>query len=232
MSQKIVSILNKHELYYNSKKPIHTFKYDDQVVILSDNVVIVDKKKAVEMEKELFTNTNDYNIKISKPNFYQNDNIISCDYYITYFEVLKDEVQKILQKVAIKDVDMNALIDDLNKNGINVNQILMELQKHGKNLAPILDYLCKQNIDLTKLMTILFRNNITIPNLLKNPYIYDLLKQSPTYSWVIGKNEKPTSTSSSIPISDKKFIKKIHVYTIFKLKNDDLFILNINYTKL
>ncbi len=227
MSQKIGAILSKHESYFNNKKPIHTFKYVDQPLLysnLTELTILTDKRKIIEFEKTLFTNTH-FSIKLTKPNFNQIDNLVGCDYTIQFYEWIKDS--QFLQKVAIKEVDMDALIDDLNRNGIPVDQLLGELQKHGKNLAPILDFLNKQHIEISKLMVIMFRNNVTIPNILKNPYIYDLLKQSPTYSWVLGKNERPKETTI-----DKKLSKRIHVYALFKLIDDEPIIVSVNYNKL
>lgn len=230
MSQKINSLLSKHESYYNHKKSPSLFKYDDQSILysnLTEVSVVNDKKKMIEIEKSLFTNTRNYHLKLSKPNIHQHDNIISCEVKLNFYEILTGDREQFLQKLYIKDVNMNALIEDLNKS-INVDNLITELQKHGKNLQPIIEYMNKQNMDLTKLMLILYRNNVTIPNVLKNPYIYDLIKSSSTHSWIIGKHERP----HDIKIVNKKLVEKIHLYILFKIKNDEPHIININYNKL
>lgn len=235
MSQKIVSLLTKHENYYNNKKPIHSFKYEDNSLFysnLNDIVIHNDKKRAVDFEKEIFTNKHGDYLKLSKPNMSSVEDIFSCDVVLSFYDVVKSETQQILQKIAIKGVNMTELMDDLNKNNINVQQLLIELQKHGKNLAPVIEYLASQNIEISKLMVILFRNNVTVPNLLKNPYVYDLLKQSPTYSWIIGNTARPKEVTINSTNTEKKLIKRIQLYILFKIKHDDVSILSINYNKL
>jgi hypothetical protein len=230
----ILSQLKKRELEYNqmahiSSTELNKLYHENSVVYIhmDGKTTLGDKKKAMEMEKKIYTNHDkNKNIKISQPTFYQLDNLLAITYQINYHDCINNELQQMIQKLTIKDVDMNALMKDLNDSGINVNNLLQEFNKHGKNLDSLLEYLNKQNIGLTNIMNILYRNNVTINGLIQNEFIHDLIKQSPTYAWFLNGKELPKATKE-VKI-EHKATNKINVYAIYK---DDL-VVNINWIDL
>lgn len=241
----ITNQIHKKEHDYNHQNHVSVTElnalYNDNVIMytsLNQNEFSIhqDKNKTVELEKKFISNKDkNHTIKISKPLFYNiSDSCLSVQYIIHYYDVLSPELYDILQKVVIKDVNMDELIDDLNQNGISVTQLLIEFNKNGKNLDSLMKYIEKNKISLSNVMMILYRHNVTIGNLLQNPFVNEIIKQSPTYSTFFGENNNTQNTKSTIAgkVSNRYLLSKIHVYVIYKINQDELSIVNINWNKL
>lgn len=234
----IGAYLKKREQEYNqmshiSTTEIHKFYHENVVVctfVDKKYTSIQNKKKAIEIEKKTYTNTDKQkNIKISAPIFYElTDGLLGVEYQITHYDNINNDLQSMIEKLTIKDVDMTKLISDLNDNGVNVNNLLKEFTKHGKNLDSLLEYLNNQKINPTTIMNILYKNGVTINALTQNEFIHDLIKQSPTYSWFLNGKELPKSKHEKV----EKHVNKMNVYAIYKIKHDDVIIVNINWTTL
>lgn len=235
----IIGYLKKREQEYNqiahiSTTEIHKFYHENIVVCTfmdKKYTSYQNKKKAIEIEKKTYTNTDKQkNIKISSPVFYELcDGLLGVEYQIVHCDNMNTELQSMIEKLTIKDVDMNKLINDLNENGINVNNLLQEFTKHGRNLDSLLEYLNNQKINPTTIMNILYKNGVTINALTQNEFIHDLIKQSPTYSWFLNGKELPKASKHE---KIEKHVNKINVYAIYKIKHDDAIIVNINWTTL
>jgi len=241
----IINHLKKREQEYNQMTHISTtemikFYHDDVIVYYfldKKYALYQNKKKAIEIEKKIYSNTDKTkNIKISDPIIFDlGDNIFGVEYQINHYDIIcNNELQHMIQKLTIKDVDMNKLMNDLNENGINVNNLLQEFNKHGKNLDNLLEYLNNQKISPTTIMNILYKNGVTINALVQNEFIHDLIKQSPTYSWFLNGKELPKSTKHEAKhdVKDKQSTNKINVYAIYKCKHEEYSIININWTTL
>lgn len=229
---KIQSLIKKREYDYNHQS-YHSLKLHHDIVCYSNSKkpnIINDKTKILEMDKYYYENKHKHLfIKIDDISYYDN----AYEYIIYYYEFIRPEVHQMMQKLIIKDVDMMALINDLNGHNINVNALLLEMHKHEGNVDHMTAYLQKNNIEITNLMSILYKNNVTMGNLLQNQYIYGLIKKSPYASLFL--SMAPTSISTKevvVKIPTKKLLKKVHVYTLFKIKNDDIIPININYNHL
>jgi hypothetical protein len=79
-------------------------------------------------------------------------------------------------------------------------------------------------------MTILYRNNVTINGLIQNEFIHDLIKQSPTYAWFLQGKELPAKAPKS-DVKTNKILNKIHVYAIYKVRKDEVSLININWNR-
>jgi hypothetical protein len=203
------------------------FNYNNDVVIYSNvsgearcyNSV----SKAIEIEKYVFGN-NKYTFTINKPTFYTiSEYVVSCYYTIDYYskDIKIDDKASLISKFTIKDVNMEKLLSDLNKSGMDVDRLLKEFMKPGCNLDHIVEYFKKHNIEITSVMLILNKNGVTIANLLKNEFVYDVIKSS-SYAWMCGGNERP-------PGSKKTTVKKISAYVIYNIKKNDE-IISINWS--
>lgn len=226
----IININKKRENLYNTYSSYQELiDYHDTVIVynnLNEPVIHKEKKKALDIDKHLFTNTKKYTIHIHKPTLITIDkDLIGCLTTIDYYNQTHHE-QTILEKVTIKGVNMDVLIDDLNKNGIHVTKLLTEIEKHQFNLDQIYDYLNKNNIDIPKIMIILNNNQVTMTKLLQNSYIRNMIKQS-SYSWFC--DDKNSNVDKKI--TSKKLIKKITCYAIYKLKPDPV-IISINWNNI
>jgi len=235
----IFSHLKKREQDFNKSAHISLTEmkkiYHDNVTVYthflkSDPIIINDKLKACEIEKGIYTNQNKHHMKISHPIVHMiNEYLMSVEYTLNITDNLNSELTQMIQKLTIKDVNMDNLMLDLNQNGINVNNLLNEFNKNGKSLDHLLGYLESQKISLTTIMSILYKNNVTINGLVANEFIHNLIKQSPTYSWFLSGKELPIkSTKQDVKTQNKK-INKIHVYTIYKIKHEEYSIISINW---
>lgn len=224
--EKIQSFIKKREHDYNHQS-FHASKYHDAVCYNNVNKphITKEKNKIIEIEKYYYENTHkNLSIKLEDVSIYDN----ACEYTAYYYEYIRPEIQQMMQKLAIKDVNMMALVDDLNKHGIHVNALLMEMHKND-NVEHMTHYLQKNNIEMTNILSILYKNNVTMSNLLQNQYIYNLVKKSSYASLFLTMAPAQISTKDvHIKIPSKKLVKKVHVYIIFK--NDC--IVNINYNNI
>lgn len=220
--EMIININKKKELLYNAQNAFQELTdYSDNVVVYYNETIYKDKKKAIEIEKQLLTNHKKNTIHFHKPLFHVlSSDIISC---LTTIDYTCDIVeQTMLEKVTIKGVNMDALIADLNKNGMQVNKLLDEMEKHNLNLDEIQDYLIKNHIDVAKVMIILNRHDVTMARLLQNSYIRNMIKQS-SYAWFCG-DDKMTEK----PSTKKKVTKRLVCYAIYKIK-PELIVLSMNW---
>ena len=230
MEAKIQSMIKKREHDYNHQT-YHASKYHHDVVCYHIDLkskkptIVTGKSKTLEIEKYYYENTHKHLfIKIDDIVIYDH----SCEYIIYYYEFIRPEIQQMMQKLAIKDVNMMALIDDLNKHGIHVNALLLEMHKHEGNVDHMTHYLQKNNIEITNILSILYKNNVTIGNLLQNQYIYNLVKKSSYSSLFLSMAPAQiVSKEVSVKIPSKKLLKKVHVYMVFK--NEEIININYNY---
>ncbi len=232
VKSKIQNLIKKREYDYNHQC-YHSIKLHQDIVCYNNNKkpnIINDKGKILEMDKYYYENKHKHLfIKIDDVYVYDN----AYEYIIYYYEFIRPEIQQMMQKLIIKDVDMMALINDLNAQNINVNALLMEMHKHEGNVDHMTSYLQKNNIEITNLMSILYRNHVTVGNLLQNQYIYNLIKKSPYASLFLTMAPSTISTKEVVvKIPTKKLLKKVHVYAIYKIKNEEIINLNINYNHL
>ena len=228
---KIQGIIKKREHDFNHQI-YHASKYSDAVCYnnIKKPIIVTDKSKILEIEKSYYDNTHKHHsIKIEDLIIYEN----AYEYMIYYYEFIRPEIQQMMQHLAIKDVNMMLLMEDLNNHGINTNALLMEMYKYEGNVEHMTNYLKKNNIEITNLLNILYKNNVTMANLLQNQYIYNLVKKSPYASLFLSMAPAHISSKEiSVKIPSKKLLKKVHVFVVFKIKHDDINIININYNHL
>lgn len=234
----ITSLIKKREHDYNHMSSVSSSElnklYSSNVIVYSNldkELVIGDKKKAMEIEKKIFTNNSkNHSIKISHLTIHEEQHFVTVSFKIYFNEVYSNELQQMIQKLTIKDVNMEELMNDLNQNGVNVHNLLTEFNKNGKKLDSLLEYLNRENIGLSNIMTILYRNNVTINGLIQNEFIHDLIKQSPTYAWFLQGKELPAKAPKS-DVKTNKILNKIHVYAIYKVRKDEVSLININWNR-
>ena len=228
----IMNINKKKENLYNTySQPQEVTDYNDQVIVYinltNEPTIYKDFKKAFEIEKQLFTNHKKNSIYFHKPSFYVIDkDLIGCLTIIDFFTNSEQE-QTILEKVTIKGVNMDALIVDLNKNGIDVSKLLHEIEKSQFNLDQIYDYLIKNNIDIAKTMKILNQHKATIPKILQNPYIREGIKHS-SFAFFCSEDKNIEQIKKT---TSKKIYKKVHCYAIYKLLSTPT-VISINWTNI
>lgn len=216
---------------YNQYKDPQQFNYIENVVIYQQLTsqlpkVITNTHDAHKLHVMLFVNKHHKVLKMSNVDYHPLTSHLGC----CHFQLIFEHKESILQKITIKDVDMDKLMKDLNKNNIKVNEILKVIESNPDKLDPLLEYLKKANISITSVLTILFRNNVTVGNLLSNPFIFNLIKQSKDYSWILSSytHEPPSITCKSVAAH-----RTVQVYMIWKLKHDkQIALLNLNYNVL
>lgn len=227
----IIKHNKKIEQLYNTYKPFEPSNYNDNVIVYSnlnkhEGILYNDKKKAIEIEKSLYTNTKKNNIYIHKPIFHVIDkHIISCLTYIEYYITNPGDELSVLEKLTIEGVNMDKLIKELKNNKIDVDNLLKEIERVNFNLDNILEYMKINNIEITKMLLILNKNGMTMENAKKNKYIVNMLKQSAMYSWFCQDMDDSLDNKKN----SKKIIKKISVYSIYKVSNEPT-IISINWT--
>lgn len=227
---KIMELLKKKESDFNHQHEVDIHELsklykDDSIVFITKNggcTTIKDKKKAIDVERKLLTPNKLRTVKITLSDCIALTSVcVSCHYKIEYFETMKPEVYKLLKKLSFKDIDMDALIADLNQHGFNVNDMLTELVKNEKNISALRDYFNK--FDISSLLVILHRHGVGVQHLLQNHYINDLIKQSPYQHLFLNFqsiNRTMVSQSTCAKVSDKRLHKTIHVFPIYKFTSD------------
>jgi len=238
VKNKIIEGIKKQEYDYNHQTvPSIDLNqlYNDQVIgFINDGnhapTSFQDKKKAIDIHKKYLVNTSKSStIKINMHACFHVDNNISCHYQIKYYEPMKKEIYQLLQKLSFKNVNMDELIDDLYKHGFNVNQLLVDLSRYDKHgdIPAIFTQL-----DIANLIPIVYRHGVTAKMLLENPYVHDLIKQSPGGAAIFSfQNIKPQPFHGSSKVSDRRLIKMIDVFSIYhyKPKHDELTVVNVNW---
>ncbi|HSW76903.1 MAG TPA: hypothetical protein VLG50_07645 [Candidatus Saccharimonadales bacterium] len=232
---KMNELLKKREYDYNHQKPmtesdLEHYYTNNTVVLVNNHLPIQDKKKAIHVEIKKLSNIHkSKTIKITSPHYYHIDNdIVGCHYQIKYYEPMKAEIYQLLQKLTFKDVNMDQLIDDLYHHGYDVNDMLSVLYRYDKN--ELTNYF--NQLDIANLLVIIHKHGITAQKLLQNAYVHDLIKQSGG-SWFLSlQNMKPITITSSTTtkVSHTRLVSICIVYVIYKLKHNDLTILNINWS--
>lgn len=187
----------------------HAYSYSENVVVLDyNNVVHKGAKRAQEIEHKIF---NKYECAFGKIVFNKiNSKLVSCTYTIDFFEP-SGIPSNLIERFTIKGVDMNKLIDDFNANGIDVNKLLEDFNKHNFSLNYIMEYLTKNNIEVSKIMTILYRNGATMTNLIKNPSINAMIKES-SYAWFL--------KDQNVSVDNKKLTKRVNVFSVYNIKDE------------
>lgn len=187
------------------KETKSVFHYSGDVVVLdTHNVINTGIKKALEVEKKIFDG---FSCNIHKPVYNKmTSKYISCTYTIDFYELNTN----LIERFTIKGVDMKKLIDDFSKNNIDIHKCLADFDKHQFELKYIMDYFAKNNIEITALMSIMYKNGATMGNLLANPSIYDIIKNS-EYKWLLKENNAS---------AEKKIIKRINVFSIYNIQDE------------
>lgn len=180
------------------------FHYNENVVVLdTHNVIHTGIRKALDVEKKVF----DSHFTMNKPVFNKiSSKYVSCTYTIDFYDVSSN----LIERFTIKGVDMKKLIDDFSKNNIDIHKCLADFDKHQFELKYIMDYFTKNNLEITTLMSILYRNGATMSNLLANPSIYDIIKNS-EYKWLLKENNAN---------AEKKITKRINVFSVYNIHDE------------
>lgn len=181
------------------------YHYNENVVVLdTHNVVHTGIRKALDVEKKLFDGSQ---IGVNKPVFNKiNSKHVACTYIIDFFDVPAN----LIERFTIKGVNMTKLIDDFSKNNIDINKWLADFDKHQFDLKYIMEYFTKNNLEITTLMSILYKNGATMSNLLANPSIYDIIKNS-EYKWLLKENNAN---------AEKKISKRMNVFSIYNVQDE------------
>lgn len=206
----------KNKIITNLKRE-KVSKYHNDVLVYYKEFY-QNKQKAIDIEQTML-NTK-WKLKISDPVFYSVNHQLLVHYTYYYYELLKPELQVLLNKLTLPKVDMEVLIDDLNEY-MNVEQLLIELHKHGNNITPIMDYFSRHKIEISRIMSILYNHKITVQHLLQNPYIRELIKNSPNCSWLIG-SQQVTQPEIVYKNYGKKLVKKINVQAMYNVSDESI----------
>jgi len=239
VKNKMMDIIKKQEYDYNHQTPlsptdIGRYYHDNVVVFANDEhrtlTSTQDKKRAIDMHKKYLVNTSTRSMKTTVQSCHVIDHLVTCQYTIAYYEPMKKEVYQLLQKLSFKTINIDALIDDLYQNGFNVNQLLVDLLKYNKT-QPVPDSFTK--LDVANLLVIMYRHNVTAKMILENPYVHDLIKDSPGAAIIFNfQNMKPQATGlGNTKVSDRRLIKTLHVYAVFYYHKhkDELTIINMHW---
>lgn len=181
------------------------FHYGVDVIVLdTSNVIHNGIRKALDVEKKIFEASH---FTMNKPVFNKiSSKYVSCVYTIDFYELPSN----LIERFTIKGVDMKKLIEDLGKSNIDVNKCLADFDKHHYDLKYIMDYFTKNNMEITSLLSIMYKNGATMGNILANPSIYNIIKNS-EYKWMLKENNVN---------AEKKITKRMNVFSVYNIQDE------------
>jgi hypothetical protein len=209
--------------HYNERITPTPFTYQDQFVVFQQMTsklptIVTHTDDAHKISSNLFSNKHHKTMKMEFiKTFSLSDHLGSCHLKL---QIGQCDPQTILEKITIKGVDMNKLMRSMNKQNIKTKEIL-DLLEVNPSLDALLKYFESNHIDYMSLINIMFKHNVTVDNLLSNPFIFGIIEQSSNYKWILSMATAPVKPSISA--------KSIEIYMIFKIKQDQIIISNINY---